>query len=72
MEKNDARDGKGEYHYKNGNRYKGDWNNNKMDGKGTFYYENRDRETGESSNDKKIGKHLYIKADGSEFEIQYG
>ena len=37
-------------YYKNGDRYEGDWKNDKKEGKGIYYYKNGDREMGDFSN----------------------
>ena len=37
------KEGKGIFYYKNGNRYEGDWRNDKKEGKGIAYYQNGDR-----------------------------
>ena len=52
-------EGKGIYYYnKSGNRYEGDFRNNKKEGKGIFYYNNGDRRMGNYYNDNRIGKHV--------------
>ena len=52
-----------------GDRYEGDWKNDKMEGKGIHYYKNGDRVMGDYSNDKFIGKHVTLTKDG-EVKIQ--
>ena len=34
------REGKGIMYYNNGDRYEGDWKNDKKEGKGKYYYKN--------------------------------
>jgi len=51
------KEGKGIYYHNNGNRYEGDWRNDKKEGKGIIYYNNGDRMMGDYSNDNQIGKH---------------
>ena len=50
--------------YNAGDRYEGDWKNNKMEGKGIIYYENSDRMMNDYSNGNPNGKHLYFTIDG--------
>ncbi len=57
-------EGKGIYYYHNGDRYEGDFKNDKREGKGIIYYNNGDREMGNYFNDKKIGKHVKLTAKG--------
>ena len=53
------------YYYKNGDRYEGDYKNDKKEGKGIIYYNNGNREMGDFLNGKQVGKHatLTIKGD---------
>ena len=39
-------EGKGIYYFNNGDRYEGEWKNDKREGKGKYYYNNGDREFG--------------------------
>ena len=41
-------------YYNNGDRYEGDYRNNKREGKGIYYYSNGDREMGDYYNDEQI------------------
>ena len=50
------KDGKGIMYYKNGNKYEGEWKNDKKEGKGLFYWNNGDRYEGEWKNDNIEGK----------------
>ena len=47
-----------------GNRYEGDYINDKGEGKAIFYYNNGDREMGDYSNNKQIGKHVKLLSNG--------
>ena len=48
--------GKGRYVWKNGNRYEGDFINDKKEGKGIYFYANGDKYDGEFRDDKQNGK----------------
>jgi len=48
----DIKEGKGKYFWTNGDRYVGDFRNNKKDGKGIFYWVNGFRYEGYWRNDK--------------------
>ena len=47
----------------NGNRYEGEFKNNKREGKGIMYHSNGDREFGNYKNDKPKGKHAILTED---------
>ena len=47
-----------------GNRYEGDFRNEKKEGKGIFYFHNGDRAMGDFYNDKPIGKHVALTRNG--------
>ena len=49
-------------HYNDGDRYEGDWRNNKREGKGIYYYNNGNREIGDYLDNKEIGTHVVLKA----------
>ena len=51
---------KEEEYMNNGNRYEGEFKNNKREGKGIMYYSNGDREFGNYKNDKPKGKHAIL------------
>ena len=58
--KNNKRDGKGIYYYKNGDRYEGGYKNHKKEGQGVMYYKNGNREMGDYSDGRSIGKHVVL------------
>ena len=47
-------------YYNNGDRYEGDFRNDKREGKGIFYFNNGDRQMGDYYNDNPIGKHVTL------------
>ena len=51
-------------YYNNGERYEGDYRNDKREGKGIYYYNDGDRQMGDYSNDKRIGKHVILTKNG--------
>ena len=51
-------------YYNNGDRYEGDWNNNKKEGKGVYFHRNGDREMGNYLDGKAIGKYAILRANG--------
>ena len=53
-------EGKGIFYYNNGNKYDGEYKNNKNEGKGTFYYNDDDIYDGEWKNNKINGKGIFI------------
>jgi len=58
--KNDLRNGKGEYVWKDGSKYVGDFIDDKKEGNGKLVFANKDRYVGQFSNDKRNGKGKYI------------
>ena len=53
-------DGKGEYYYSNGDKYIGEYKNNKKEGLGIYYYKEGDKYEGEYKNDQMDGRGVYI------------
>jgi hypothetical protein len=51
--------GQGTYTYANGDKYVGEWKDDKKNGKGTYTSANGDKYVGEYMNDKKNGKGTY-------------
>ena len=47
-----------------GDRYEGDWKDNKYEGKGIYYYNNGYRSMGNYYNDNPIGKHAMLTRNG--------
>ena len=47
-----------------GDKYEGDYKNDKRDGKGIYYYANGDREMGDYHNDNPIGRHAKLTKNG--------
>ena len=55
----------------NGDRYEGDWKNDKKEGKGIYYYNNGDREMGDYLYGKPIGKHVKLHNNGNITSYNY-
>ena len=66
--KNNLRDGKGTFIYKNGDKYEGDWKNGKKDGRGIYYFSNGDRFDGEWKNNLREGKGILYWKNGDRYE----
>jgi hypothetical protein len=64
QKKNGKKCGYGEYTWKSGNSYKGEWKKDKKHGKGFFKWEDGYYD-GEFRGDKKHGKGLYVVLDGA-------
>ena len=67
----DCSNGKGEMISVDGDRYEGDFKNDKMDGKGKLFYASGDRYEGDYKNGEKDGKGKLFYADGSHYEGDY-
>ena len=67
----DCVDGSGEYVYKGGGRYTGQFKNGKKHGEGTYVSVNNDTYEGEYVDDRRHGKGTYTFADGEIFERQF-
>ena len=52
-------------YYINGDRYEGDFKNDKPDGKGIYYFKNGNREMGDYLNGKKVKKHVKMDNSGT-------
>ena len=64
----DCVNGKGTYYFANGNRYEGDWVDNKRTGKGTFYFARGGRYEGDWVDNKRTGKGTYYFKSGDRYE----
>jgi radial spoke head protein 1 len=56
------RHGRGIFHYPDGSKYDGEWNENIREGYGTYTYPNNDTYVGEWKNHKRDGKGTYTYA----------
>ena len=63
--------GRGQYTYKNGDRYDGDWVDDKRHGHGVFYYADGNRYDGDYVDDKRHGHGVFYYADGSHYEGEW-
>jgi len=59
--------GQGTYQYSNGDKYKGQWKNNRLDGQGTLTYLDGSKYVGQWKNNKRHGQGTYIYPDGSKY-----
>ena len=55
-------------YYKNGDKYEGDWKNDKFDGKGIKYYRNGDKYDGQWKNGQKNGYGIKYFKNGNKCE----
>ena len=69
--KNNLKEGKGIYYFKNGNKYEGEFKNDKMDGEGILYYANGERFEGKFKEDLKNGKGTHFFKNGTSVEQTY-
>ena len=60
-----AVDEKGELLWNDGDRYEGDFKNDKKEGKGIYYWNDGNRYEGDFKNDKKEGKGIYYYNNGN-------
>jgi hypothetical protein len=61
----------GEFTYRDGTKYQGQWLNSKRNGQGTFYWANGDKYTGQWVSDIKEGQASYIWSNGTKYVGQY-
>jgi hypothetical protein len=62
----------GIYTWESGNKYEGEWKNNKRHGKGTLYFKDGDIYVGEYKDGKRNGQGVYTwKEDGSKYVGEY-
>ena len=69
--KDDKREGKGVYIWKDGEKYEGEWKNDKREGKGILHYNEGDRYEGEYKNNIKEGKGIMYYKDGNRYEGEW-
>ena len=60
--------GRGIYHYPNGDKYLGDWFNDQFNGKGVYIFAMGERYEGDLQHGKKHGKGKFMWTDDSSFE----
>ena len=63
--------GQGTYKYSNGDKYKGQWKNNRLDGQGTLTYLDGSKYVGQWKNHQRQGQGTYIYPDGSKYIGQH-
>ena len=63
--------GQGTYQYSNGDKYKGQWKNNRLDGQGTLTYLDGSKYEGQWKNNQRHGQGTYIYPDGSKYIGQH-
>jgi LysM repeat protein len=63
--------GQGTYKYSNGDKYKGEWKNNRCDGQGTLTYLDGSNYVGQWKNHQRHGQGTYIFPDGSKYVGQW-
>jgi hypothetical protein len=63
--------GQGTYKYSNGDKYKGQWKNNRLDGQGTLTYLNGSKYVGQWKNNQRHGQGTYIYPDRSKYIGQH-
>ena len=54
------KEGRGTFFYFNGDRYEGEYKNDKKEGYGMYFYNNGDREMGNYINGKGVGIHAIL------------
>lgn len=69
--KGDCHNGKGEYLFKSGAKYSGDFNSNKMHGRGILHFTNGDKYMGEWKNNKRHGNGRFIFANGDVYTGEF-
>ena len=59
------------YYFPNGDRYEGEFKNDKRDGQGVYYWKDGDRTVGNFANDQSVGLHAMLLAKGEVVEKKY-
>ena len=59
------KEGYGIYYFSNGDKYEGEWKNDKREGYGIYYYSDKDKYEGEWKNDLKDGYGIYYYLNGN-------
>lgn len=67
--KNNKRNGKGRYTWKDGNYYEGDWNDDQKEGMGKFVWTTGDVYEGEYKGDKRQGVGVKVYSNGDKYEV---
>lgn len=67
----DCINGQGTYIWANGDKYIGEWKNDRKDGQGTYIWASGEKYTGEWKNDKRDGQGTYIQANGEKYVGKY-
>ena len=65
--KGNCENGQGTYTSSNGNKYVGEWKDQKMHGQGTFTWSNGDKYVGEYKDRKMHGQGTYTWSDGDKY-----
>jgi hypothetical protein len=62
----------GAYDYPSGNKYVGQWKDNKQNGQGSITFANGDKYVGQFKDDQRNGQGTYTWANGTKYVGQYG
>ena len=69
--RDNKRNGKGTYCWKNGDKYVGEWKNGKMDGRGVYTQASGNKYDGEYKEHLREGQGTFIWADGEKYDGQW-
>jgi serine/threonine-protein kinase PpkA len=67
----DCQNGQGAYHYRNGDRYVGQWRGGVINGQGTYYYNNGEKYVGDFSGSVPDGQGTYYYKSGNEYRGEW-
>jgi len=67
----DCKNGKGTYTWPNGDKYIGNWKDDKADGKGTIIWANDDKYVGEFKDNDRTGQGTFTRSDGSQYSGKF-